>query len=437
MAYGGKVKGVPSEMASKIGHLSVIEDEFVQELLQSFEISNSEDSENTDIEPEVISLDEPATKVICVDGSFTVVPHALKDHKKLAYIKIAAIGLNIEELEKANKVVVNPEVVKKITNEYATTQSTVLPLENISIPGQSLKETIRKSIYLSFKNLFKGKLLDTLVFLVGKCWDSNIEIDAHFSCPYCGAENKLSKGALEFDCVNQNCSSDGLNIVDYLGFLSQNPEDQSDSKVATDLMLIMEHLTLFYYLRELIENGEKLEDYLILKDGPLLLSGQYSRLVDPMREYLEYLDKSGKKVNFVGVEKSGTFFNHIPEIKSLMKVEDSIFIPSNKYIFEKIKYSISEDTQYGERVLYGSKLFYSPDGKNTYVLTVPTGLFKLDPKVNDFIELPRIASTLKRIQSHRFDSALTPIVAVNSIASMSFYPSNNILSRFTDHYVKK
>src|SRR5690606_31957323 len=118
MAYGTKIKGVPSEMASKIGHLSVIEDEFVQQLLESFEITNKQKQDGKSLDIQKLEAVNPATKVICVDGSFTVVPHVLRDHKKLVYIKIAAIGLDINELEKANRVVVNPEVVMKIINEY-------------------------------------------------------------------------------------------------------------------------------------------------------------------------------------------------------------------------------------------------------------------------------------------------------------------------------
>ncbi len=57
--------------------------------------------------------------------------------------------------------------------------------------------------------------------------------------------------------------------------------------------------------------------------------------------------------------------------------------------------------------------------------------------MTDFIGLPTILATIKRLQSHRYDNGLAPIVAVNNIASMSFHPSNNILSRFTDYYVKK
>lgn len=437
MAYGSKIKGIPSEMASKIGHLSVIEDEFVQQMLDSFQITNASEDLKKNINVQIIKPSKAATKVICVDGSFTVVPHALKDHKKLAYIKIAALGLNIDELEKANKVVVDPKIVQKITSEYATTQSTVLPLENITIPGKTLKETLRKAIYLSFQKLFDGKLLSTLVYLVGRGWlNGEHEIDAHFACPFCGIDTKIPKSQIEFSCDNKKCK-EKLNIVDYLAFLTESAEDQSDDKVARDVMLMMEHLTLIYYLKELNDNGENLEDYLILKDGPLLLSGQYSRLVDPIREYLYFLKSSGKSFNFIGVEKSGTFFNHVSEVKTALDEVDSVFIPTNHYIFEKIKYSASNDTEYGNKVLYGSKLFYSPDGKRVFVLTIPIGLFKIDAKVDDFIGLSSIAATFKRIVSHRYDNALTPIIAVNSVASMSYYPSNNILSRFTDHYITK
>lgn len=437
MSYSGKIKGVPSEMASKIGHLSVIEDEFVQELLKSFEIHEENKKDFSKIPFQKAKIGNAATKVICVDGSFAIVPHAIKDHKKLAYIKIAALGLDIEQLEKANKVIVNPEVVRTIISEYATTESTVLPLENVTIHGQTLKDTLRKSIFKTFEKLFNGKIIDTLVYLLNRGWDEHYVPDAHFNCPFCETENNLPKNKVFFKCKNPQCSSESLSIVDYLGFLSQTPDDNSDEKIATDLMLILEHLTLFYYLKELISNNQNLEDYLILKDGPLLLSGQYSRLVEPMRAYFEYLKSINKIVNFVGVEKNGTFVNHIPEIKEGFKEVDQIFIPSNQYIFEKIKYSTSNSTLYGERVLYGSKLFYCPDKKNVFVLTIPIGAFDANPSIDHFIGLPTVLATIKRLQSHRYDSGLAPIVAVNSIASMSFHPSNNILSKFSDHFMKK
>ena len=98
MAYSGKIKGVPSEMASKIGHLSIIEDEFVKELLQSFQALPKKESSLEEGDLTNIELGSPAKKIICVDGSFTVVPHALQDHKRLAYIKIAALGLDLEDL---------------------------------------------------------------------------------------------------------------------------------------------------------------------------------------------------------------------------------------------------------------------------------------------------------------------------------------------------
>ena len=117
-----------------------------------------------------------------------------------------------------------------------------------------------------------------------------------------------------------------------------------------------------------------------------------------------------------------------------------VFVPQNRFILERIKHSGNAATIYGEKVLYGSKEYFRPDSRNVLVLNVPNSAnafdqYQQDPIFSELRGLERIAKTVGSLVSVQFQNAIMPIIAVNRIASMSFYPSNNILERFTEAYL--
>ena len=68
------------------------------------------------------------------------------------------------------------------------------------------------------------------------------------------------------------------------------------------------------------------------------------------------------------------------------------------------------------------------------VLNVPTGTGKhvKDPQISDLIGPDRIFATIPSIISNRYEGALLPIELANGVASLSTYPSAQILKIFAD-----
>jgi hypothetical protein len=437
------------ETASKLGHLSVVNDPFIRGMLGSFERVQLDPSMPPDQGVGRLDLDgvEPLDFVIAVDGSMSTIPNTLVPQKTISYVKIAALNIRMDELQKAHAPIVNPETISALLSRYADTESTVLPLSNVRVPGKTLMESLREAIQATFQHFGGGKLYDTLRYIVSQEWDpdppawrADSALRPHFFCPFCGEDVRFPRSELDFSCLS--CNQD-LTLVDYLGLLMDVNESSNDDAVAVNLMGLLEHLTLINFLRELVTRGPKFRGrVLLLKDGPLMLRGQYSRLVDPIRGYLRYLHDEGIEYYLAGIEKTGAFTDFITEMDSWFVENQSVFVPQNQFILQRIKHSGNATTRYGEKVLYGSKVYFRPNPRNVLVLNVPNtsnafDQYQENPTVAELLGLPRIATTLSALVSTQHQNAVMPIVAVNRIASMSFYPSNNILERFTDAYLMR
>lgn len=423
---------LPFESASKLGHLSVIDDPLVKELLESFE--RVERGVDTIPDDYVGQLDlesiEPLAIVLAVDGSLSSVPNSLIEDKTLAYVKVAALCLSLDDLEAAEAPIVDPAFVQGLLKDHTNTFSTVLPLNNVLVPGQSMRETVREVVHRTFRSVSEGRLLDTLVYLTSRGWLEDSDHEASFGCPLCGHSNRLPRFEIEFGC--SHCGKT-ITVVDYLGFDREVNEDSNEDAVARNLMLALEHLVVIDYLRRMLDkNPAMLQRTLLLKDGPLMLAGQYSRLAEAIRSYLNWLHGEGIEFYLVGVEKSGAFVTHAHYLGEALRVPGRVFVPDNTYILSRIKHMDPGGTKYGERVLYGSKALVGLDARNVAVLNVPTPRFMLEPKPEDLIGLARIVKTLTMLVSRQHQDAIMPIVAVNRLASMSFYPSNDILEKYAD-----
>lgn len=421
---------LPFESASKLGHLSVVNDPLVKELLESFERIESGADSLPDGSVVQLDLDsaEPLAIVLAVDGSLSSVPNSLIEDKTLAYVKVAALCLSLDDLEAAEAPIVDPAFVQGLIRDHTNTFSTVLPLNNVMVPGQTMRATVREVVHRTFRTVKDGDLLDTLVYLTSRGWLPDSEHDASFACPFCGSENELPRNMVEFNC--RRCGRE-ITVVDYLGFEREVNEESNEDAVARSLMLALEHLTVIDYIRRMLDkNPAMLKRTLLLKDGPLMLAGQYSRLAEAIRSYLNWLNHEGIEYYLAGIEKSGAFVTHAHYLGEALRAPGRVFVPGNGYILSRIKHMDPGTTKYGERVLYGSKALVGLDERNVAVLNVPTPRYMLDPTPGDLIGLTRIVKTLTRLVSRQHQDAIMPIVAVNRLASMSFYPSNDILSKY-------
>jgi len=120
-------------------------------------------------------------------------------------------------------------------------------------------------------------------------------------------------------------------LSDMIGFHLEMGEDQAPDSVATAYMLIHETLLLFSVVRHFWDRGDQasLRNILLIKDGPLTLRGQYSKLVDNIRDLLAFARDRGCPIHVIGQEKTGRFVDHLDEIQRFTEPEENGDLPHN------------------------------------------------------------------------------------------------------------
>jgi len=244
----------------------------------------------------------------------------------------------------------------------------------------------------------------------------------------CGAAIGLPRNAINFECGSCHFRH---RLADYLGIAQEAPEDWSREEAAMSLRSALETLTLFHFLiRYWKGKPEVLAETLFLKDGPLLLRAQLSRLVEPIRELVKAMRIEGTRVFVAGLEKNGELVDHIEDIKKHLLEPGDFFLPSVRYIVEEIAGLQFDPSRYRNRVQYGSKVVVRLGPDHVVPLDIPTGDFLTDPAPGDLIGLAEIASVLADMTSYSHDNALIPIKLVNEYSSISERPSGDILKAF-------
>jgi hypothetical protein len=189
-------------------------------------------------------------------------------------------------------------------------------------------------------------------------------------------------------------------------------------------------LTLFHFLR--IYSGKPaLGSTLFIKDGPLLLRAQLSRLVEPIRSFIEYIRGGGWPLYLVGVEKTGDFVDYLDEYKQRIPGPGDFFLPDVRFLVEEIN-GATMSPNYRNRVSYGAKVALRAGPDHVIALNVPTGEFKLNPTVADLLGFEESTRTLFELLSYQYPNAIIPLVLANSTVSIARKPSGGILQAFAD-----
>jgi hypothetical protein len=431
MPYRGG-KRLPGERASKLGHLDVIHSELVNNLVNEFEHPKGPDGSPPVSWTAFDETEKPLRIVFAVDGSMQPVRSDTPPYRELAFVKTALVRLDQVEMGKVDKDAPHPLALRDLLAESVLYHATVLPLRRVSIPGLNNYDAVRRIIFESLQDQsLRAEPYVTLKWLSYEKWTGRPCSSPNFQCPHCDKEIP----GLPFDADEGKCPHCGGHVYlsDMLGFHLEMAEESAPQSVATAYMLIHETLLLFTGIRHFWEREKKdvLHECLFIKDGPLTLRSQYSKLVIPIRRFFEYAKKKGIDIHVIGQEKTGIFADHLEEI-SRTAIARSFFLPSNQYIREQVQHAPEREESYGSRTNYGNKLFVSADSYHHMVLSVPTGDYKDSEQIDDLIGIRRILSTLPTIISHRYEGALLPIQLANGVASLSTYPSAEVLKIFAD-----
>lgn len=442
MAYSSTGK-LPTETASKLGHLSVIQSQWVRTLMEDFEDTQyREEAHDVSLWTSLdISQYEKLKYIWAVDGSYTHVKTNPPTGKEVAFIKTALLSVDQKRLEKIDKRNPHPLLLQDIMTGSALFHATVFPMKNVKTSLGNNYDAIRHIIYDSMRVDEDGQYFQTLKWLAYKKWEDSKPASPKFDCPYCSKEIP----GLPFDTSKDECPycKKEVLLTDMIGFHLDMEEESASEKIVSAYMLLMEHLMLFTIVRLMWHHTDKsvFSDTLFVKDGPLTLRSQYSKFVPLIREFIEYTKQKQRPIHIIGQEKSGVFYDHLAALSKYVCPKDlgeapSVAVLTHEYVRREVYRTGDLANPYGSRTNWGEKVFVKLDPDTALVINVPTGDYNANPqfpKQNDIIGLSRIMATLPELISRKHEGALFPVELANGVASMSSYPSAKILERFIEN----
>ncbi len=421
---------LPGERASRLGHLDVLKSPLVQQLCKSFESSSFAKPHLHSAWHQLVQSSSPLPYVFGVDGSVQAIESETKPYKAIAFVKTALVMLDQPALNELDKDEPHPFMIRDILERSQVYHATVFPLRYVDIPGEKLYDAVRRIIYDSFRDpSLDGQVYETFKWLAYEKWDSQTRSLPDFQCPHCPSQN----ATLPFDADTGPCPSCGkqLFVTDMLGFHQIMAEEAAPDSVATDYMMLHETLLLFTGIRHYWQSQQRvLPQCLFVKDGPLSIRAQYSKLVNPIRRFLAHARDAGIETCIVGQEKSGAFWEHLQLIGD-DAVSGTYFVPDHDYIREQIQHRPVAGAVYGKDTNYGAKVFVKFSDRYKFVLNIPNGSSK-NPQDEGLIGAEKIFGTLRTILSAKYEDGLLPVELAHSVASLSTYPSAKVLSMFAE-----
>ncbi|MEN6319293.1 MAG: hypothetical protein ABFD82_11130 [Syntrophaceae bacterium] len=422
---------LPGERSSKLGHLDVLKSPLVQELCRNFEDPSKPASKKSITWQTLPSTGKPLSLIFAVDGSYQVIESEGRPKKALGFIKTALVMLDQPSLASIDKEEPHPFAIRDILEKSQIYHATVFPLRHIEIGGQIVYHAVRRIIYDSMKDpSLEGEVMETLKWIAYQKWEGFDRNLPPFECPHCDSTNC----SLPYDSEIGTCPdcSKEIFLTDMLGFHLEMADDAAPDSIAASYMSIHETLLLFTGIRYFWQNKkEVLPACLFIKDGPLSIRAQYSKLVEPIRRFLSMARDSGTSICVLGQEKSGAFADHLKLIADDAPL-GSFFVPGHNYIREEVQHRPIAGAGYGKDTNYGAKVFVRFNERNRCVLNIPTGMYVRDPIPSDLIGASDIFATLPTVLSAKYEDALLPVELAHSVASLSTYPSAKVLAMFAE-----
>lgn len=357
MSYN-KSSGKPFEYASKISHRHLILDEeiqkYISECIIPFEGKDVELNPNL-IHDIVYPSKNKIENIIAVDGGYSTIAIKKKFPSSLiTYFQFGSLLIKRKDLEQlASKPFISPKDMAKL--KELSPDKLVLPTKNLLLKGQSnFTFAVRKVIYDFFLNKDKNKdnfpLIDTLRWFLFKNYEStNIssKCDCQYQkdeensylhictlcnnkayqlskCPRCSEPNillkeeKMDKLHYTWECSNSLCD-EKIFLTDVFRIFEAVDNDLGAGGVLGYILSVVENLLLVHIMRVILDNRHGfLNEFLLVKDGPLSFVGQTANMYKPMRAFLNYVSINNN-LNLIGIEKSGAFVDHAKEISHKLK----------------------------------------------------------------------------------------------------------------------
>ena len=372
--------------------------------------------------------------MITVDGGLAIVPNPVRRDKTVAFVQVGAMVIAIDDLRRIETdPMMDPRDLKAFL-QRVDRYPLVLPLSGVRIPNMSVKQTNRVILNSIFSSAWTN-LYGILEFLLWRDWlpPQSARPPREMQCLQCRAMFPLVRGRT-FPCPQ--CGYEHF-LSDYLDLFSGAAEEWGGEQIASMVMTAIETLTLWKLPVRLAQANklDRLSQVLFVKDGPLLFRAQGYRLVDSIRDFIEWLVARGHSINLVGIEKTGQFVEFLQCYPDLLPNRGDFFVPSVQFIQEEIRGIAFDPSTYRNRVSYGSRVGVRLTEQHVLSLTIPT--IKMTdteptaPNEGDLLNFRTIAATFSGLGSSAHDNAVLPLILANRAVSLS----ENPLARILDEYI--
>lgn len=440
------------ERESRVSHIHIINDDEVKGYLQNCAIPAH--AENVTLNesllydigyPESSSIDY----YIAVDGETTTLPVNEGFPSSLLtffqFGSLAIVGSDLDEMER--KPFVSPEDIKKL--KEIKREKFVLPTKNITLRnGTDFRTIVRTAIQDFFRKEHAGdeSMLATVFWFIFEDYDpASVKNNYTLArCPHCGTEDielwkdKIRLPAYSWECTHPKCKKE-IFITDVFRLFERVDEETGAEGIVVYLKNVIETFLIVHTIKKLLDIEDGLvNQFLIVKDGPLSFGQETSIMRRPMQAMLTFLNKT-YRINLVGVESSGPFVDHAKEIGSKLKPGQA-FLLSNKHIYTYILVGDPRTQEYGASTYYGGKMIYKSLDERVYVLTMPVEnqmTYYNQPELTDFKNIQEVLFSVARLRCDIYENALIPIAVINKLISLSTHSGAKILERFAKKTLKK
>ena len=353
---------------------------------------------------------------------------------EIGYVTVASVLIDLKlvrELEKEE--FINPKDFRE--TEKASTIESVFPGCNVILDSEKCaKSSFRRALFDELRSnviFSEGEtLLDTYEHLFqlkrSKYAESHLP-----KSPIDGIEEDMTYGHGEYVCPHSGeplFSTDALRLHELM-----NPGG-SNGELFGQTMATFEKLWLIHILRSFEKKGwlSTLHRVAFVMDGPLAVFSTSSWLTKVIEDELVRINNLQKQINgqdllIIGIEKSGTFFNHFEKIDTNQEgINDvfprqSAFLLDDDYIKKNIIFSESQKP-YGQDTYFGRKFFYKTISGQRIVPVVAWfndyQKYIRTANADQFTRLGDVMNLLDSLVSSRYPNSLTPLISAHAEAAI-------------------
>lgn len=416
----------------------------IQELLRAIRLPEDETGAAPAISQAAVRPSDFLPRlVVAIDGSWQgYEPKKGFPGAELAYLTISTVILDVALLAdlSSRQRQAPPTEYRRLEN--AESLDTVLPGCNVVYKDEPhARASFRRGLFEAMQRQqgWDGceNLLATYEALLAHRQHENV------GCPWEECENPESKSFRGFGTYACGCGQRTLYSTDSLRIHEGINPIGSSGKAFGEVMQILERLRLVHILRMIEQKGllPVLSQLAFVIDGPLAVYGHPAWLSLSIFQELRRINgllrsKGLPDLLIIGIEKSGTFVDHLARLDQDEKgapgriPHQAVYLLTDAYIKRNIVFSDSPD-QYGKQTYFGRKFFYKTRAGSLLVGAVAF----LDPAHQDLStarpeQFPRLAdalSLLDRLETSRYPNALIPLTAAHAEATLPMNIGRRVL----------